>query len=67
MTRCQPAPGPETVADRVEQRMGKAARTATAYVQPVYGPPVADEAIQADPLDVSQMAHEQRDALRRRS
>ena len=58
-------PGPETVADRVEKRMGKAARTAIAYVQLVYGRQLqqpSDEAIQADPLHVSQMTRDQRGA-----
>jgi hypothetical protein len=49
--------------------MGKAARTAIANVQLVYGRQLqqpSDQAIQADPLDVSQMTREQRDALKRR-
>jgi hypothetical protein len=47
---------------------GKAARTAVAYVQLVYGrqlqQPVDEQP--ADPLDVSQMTREQRNALKRR-
>jgi hypothetical protein len=47
---------------------GKAARTAVAYVQLVYGrqlqQPVDEQP--ADPLDVSAMTREQRDALKRR-
>ena len=49
--------------------MGKAARTAIAYVQLVYGRQLqqpSDEAIQADPLHVSQMTRDQRDALKRK-
>ncbi len=47
---------------------GRAARTAIAYVQLVYGRQLqqpADEA-PSDPLDVSAMTREQRDALKRR-
>jgi hypothetical protein len=47
----------------------KAARTAVAYVQLVYGRQLqqpADEAQSADPLDVSAMSREERDALKRR-
>jgi hypothetical protein len=47
---------------------GKAARTAVAYVQLVYGrqlqQPVDEQP--ADPLDVASMSREQRDALKRR-
>jgi hypothetical protein len=47
---------------------GKAARTAVAYVQLVYGrqlqQPMDEQP--ADPLDVSAMTKEQRDALKRR-
>jgi hypothetical protein len=48
---------------------GKAARTAVAYVQLVYGrqlqqPP--DETSSPDPVDVSAMTRERRDALKRR-
>jgi hypothetical protein len=48
---------------------GKAARTAVAYVQLVYGRQLqqpADESASADPLDVSSMTREQRNALKRR-
>jgi hypothetical protein len=48
---------------------GKAARTAVAYVQLVYGRQLqqpSDEATQADPLDVASMSREERDALKRR-
>jgi hypothetical protein len=47
---------------------GKASRTAIAYVQLVYGRQLQqplDEAT-VDPLDVSSMTREQRDALKRR-
>jgi hypothetical protein len=47
---------------------GKAARTAVAYVQLVYGRQLqqpADEAQSVDPLDVSAMSREERDALSR--
>jgi hypothetical protein len=47
---------------------GKAARTAVAYVQLVYGRQLQqpkDEQT-SDPLDVSAMTREQRDALKRR-
>jgi hypothetical protein len=46
------------------------ARTAIAYVQLVYGRQLqqpADEAVSPDPLDVSAMTREQRDALKRRT
>jgi hypothetical protein len=48
---------------------GKAARTAVAYVQLVYGRQLqqpADESASADPLNVSAMSREERDALKRR-
>jgi hypothetical protein len=48
---------------------GKAARTAIAYVQLVYGRQLqqpADETSSPHPLDVSAMTREQRDALKRR-
>jgi hypothetical protein len=46
---------------------GKAARTAVAYVQLVYGRQLQQTDEQpADPLDVSAMTREQRDALKRR-
>jgi hypothetical protein len=48
---------------------GKAARTAVAYVQLVYGRQLqqpVDESAYADPLDVSAMSREERDALKRR-
>jgi hypothetical protein len=47
----------------------EASRTAIAYVQLVYGRQLQqpkDEASSADPLDVSAMTREQRDALKRR-
>jgi WD domain, G-beta repeat len=47
---------------------GKAARTAVAYVQLVYGRQLQQPADEqpADPLDVSRMTREERDALKRR-
>ena len=47
---------------------GKAARTVVAYVQLVYGRQLQqpEDEQPADPLDVSQMTREQRDALKRR-
>jgi hypothetical protein len=47
---------------------GKAARTAVAYVQLVYGRQLQQPKDEqpADPLDVASMTREQRDALKRR-
>ena len=47
---------------------GKAARTAVAYVQLVYGRQLQQPADErpADPLDVASMTREERDALKRR-
>ncbi len=48
---------------------GRAARTAIAYVQLVYGRQLQqpeDEAPSEDPLDVSRMTREEREALKRR-
>jgi hypothetical protein len=47
---------------------GRAARTAIAYVQLVYGRQLQqpEDEQPADPLDVSQMTREQRDQLKRR-
>jgi hypothetical protein len=48
---------------------GKAARTAVAYVQLVYGRQLqqpVDEQPSEDPIDVSAMTREQRDAFKRR-
>ncbi len=47
---------------------GKAAKTAIAYVQLVYGRQLQqpEDEEPADPLDVSQMSREQRNALKRR-
>jgi hypothetical protein len=47
---------------------GKAARTAIAYVQLVYGRQLQQpvDEVPADPLDVSAMTREQRNALKRR-
>jgi hypothetical protein len=47
---------------------GRVARTAVAYVQLVYGRQLQQPADEqpADPLDVSAMTREQRDALKRR-
>jgi hypothetical protein len=48
---------------------GKAAAVAVSYVQLVYGRQLqqpADETAASDPLDVSQMTREERDALKRR-
>jgi hypothetical protein len=51
------------------EKSAEASRTAIAYVQLVYGRQLqqpADEAVSPDPLDISAMTREERDALKRR-